>query len=85
MYIFSACDIEIPDKPSMSLKTACNRLSGNTHETAQLDTRVTSHSVRVGIVRVGYIYCVTVYIDRMYIAVPTGFVQIKNITYFNSC
>jgi hypothetical protein len=85
MYIFSACDIEIPNKRSVSLKTVCNRLSGNTHETAKLDTCVTSHSVNIGIVRVGCIYYVTVYVDRIYIIVPTGFVPIKNIEYFNCC
>jgi hypothetical protein len=77
MYIAPACDILIQNLPSMSLKTVCNRLPGNTHKTAQLYTCITSQYVHVGTVYIGCIYYITIWTDRMYIVVTTGFVAIK--------
>ena len=70
----------------MSLRTLCNRLPGNTHETAQLYTCVMSRHIDIGIVYIGcvcYIMGQTEY--RRYIVVTTGFVPIKEIIHFNYC
>ena len=67
----------------MSLKTVCNSLRGSTHETAQLYTFVTSQHIHVAIVYIGCVYYITIWTDRMYIVVTTGFVPIKEIMYFN--
>jgi hypothetical protein len=67
----------------MSLKTVCNHLPDNTHETAQLYTCITSQYVHVGIVYIGCIYYITIWTDRMYIVVTTGVVVIKEIVYVN--
>ena len=66
----------------MSLKTVCNRLLGNTHETALLYTFVMSEHLYVGIVYIGCVYYIMMSIEGRYIVITTDFFPVKEVINF---